>query len=439
MDLQQKLISSFDNFINAQDKSLHLKNLRTSALETFSEQGFPTKKQEAWKYTSLNPILKEDYSFNIEADTEISKQEISKYLLDTESYQLVFVNGVFQSKLSDTIEENIVVISLSEAFSNDTYRTVIEKHFSHIAQKEEAMTTLNTAFFNEGSFIYVKKGKAIEKPVQILYLSTELENPLFTQPRNLVIIEENAEVKIIERHQNSSSQKVLTNVVTEIFSDKHSFVDYYKIENDSQNSSLIDNTYALQKEKSHASVHTFSFGGDITRNNLNFYQKGEYMESTLKGITILEDRQHVDHYTLVNHEEPNCESHQDYKSILSGRSTNAFNGKIMVEKIAQKTNAYQQNDNILLSDKATVYTKPQLEIFADDVRCSHGCTIGQLDSDAIFYLQSRGIPKKEAEALLTYAFAHTVLSSVKIPALKTLIDMMIAQKLGVDKMGFDLE
>lgn len=167
------------------------------------------------------------------------------------------------------------------------------------------------------------------------------------------------------------------------------------------------------------------------RNNLNFYQEGEHLESTLKGVTILGGKQHVDHYTLVNHAEPNCESHQDYKSIVADQSTNVFNGKIMVEKIAQKTNAYQQNDNILLSDKATIYTKPQLEIFADDVKCSHGCTIGELDADALFYLQTRGIPKKEGEALLTFAFANSVLESVKIEDLALLVKGLIAKKLGV--------
>ena len=203
------------------------------------------------------------------------------------------------------------------------------------------------------------------------------------------------------------------------------------MQNDALQASLIDNTYISQEEQSHASVHTFSFGGTLTRNNLNFYHHGEYLESTLKGLSILEGQQHTDHYTLVNHAHPNCESHQDYKSIVNGVATNVFNGKIMVEQIAQKTNAYQQNDNILLSEKATVYTKPQLEIFADDVKCSHGCTVGSLSPDSLFYLQTRGIGKKEAAALLTYAFANTVLESVKIPALSDYINKIIAKKLDV--------
>ena len=202
-------------------------------------------------------------------------------------------------------------------------------------------------------------------------------------------------------------------------------------------SNLIENTFIDQKRDSNVRVHTFSFGGKLTRNNLNFYHKGENIQSTLKGLTILESDQHVDHNTLVNHAQPNCESHQDYKGIFSERSVGVFNGKILVDQIAQKTNAFQQNNNILIDNKAKVNSKPQLEIFADDVKCSHGCTIGQLDKEALFYLKSRGIPDKEAIALLTYGFANSILKSVNIPSLKKRINSLISKKLGVD-LGFDL-
>ena len=257
------------------------------------------------------------------------------------------------------------------------------------------------------------------------------------QPRNLIVVDENSHVQIIERHQSLTNNAVLTNSVTEVFTNKRAIVDYYKIQNDNLNASLIDNTFIKQKQESVASVHTFAFGGKLVRNNLNFYQEGERIDSILKGVTIIGDKQHVDHNTLVHHIEPNCESHQDYKGIFDENSTGVFNGKIIVEKEAQKTNAFQANNNILISDKATINTKPQLEIFADDVKCSHGCTIGQLDDSALFYMQSRGIPKKEAKALLMYAFSNNVLSSVKIPEIKERITKIIANKLGVS-IGFDL-
>ena len=230
---------------------------------------------------------------------------------------------------------------------------------------------------------------------------------------------------------------MLTNSVTEIFANKRAIVDYYKVQNDNENASLIDSTFIKQRQESHVSAHTFTFGGNLTRNNLNFYQHGERIDSTLKGITIIGDKQHVDHNTLVHHIEPNCESHQDYKGIFGDSSTGVFNGKVLVDKEAQKTNAFQANNNILISDKSSINTKPQLEIFADDVKCSHGCTIGQLDDDALFYMKTRGIPEKEAKALLMYAFANNVLESVKIPELKARINKLIANKLGVD-IGFNL-
>jgi Fe-S cluster assembly protein SufD len=267
--------------------------------------------------------------------------------------------------------------------------------------------------------------------------TTGNEAALMIQPRNLIVVDENAQVQIIERHQSLTEHPVLTNSVTEVFLDKRAIVDYYKIQNDKNSATLIDNTFVEQKEQSNCSMHTFSFGGKLTRNNLNFYQRGEHSDSTLKGITIIEGKQHVDHNTLVHHISPNCESHQDYKGIFAETSTGVFNGKVLVDKEAQKINAFQSNNNILLDDQATINAKPQLEIFADDVKCSHGCTIGQLDQDSLFYLRSRGIPLKEAKALLMYAFANNVLESVKIPEIKKRINHQIALKLGVS-LGFDL-
>jgi Fe-S cluster assembly protein SufD len=296
---------------------------------------------------------------------------------------------------------------------------------------------LNTAFAKEGAYIYIPKGKVADKPIQIIHFSTGNGGASFLQPRNLIVAEENSEVQIIERHQSLSDKNVFTNSVTEIYAGKHANVDYYKIQNDRLEASIVDSTEIEQHDNSIVSVHTFSFGGNITRNNLNFYQKGQYIDSILKGVTIIEGKQHVDHNTLVHHITPNCESHQDYKGIFAEKSTGVFNGKVVVEKEAQKTNAYQSNNNILMDNQATINSKPQLEIFADDVRCSHGCTIGQLDESALFYLQSRGIAKKEARALLMYAFANTVLTSVRLPQLKQRITKQIAQKIGVN-IGFDI-
>ena len=435
--LKDKLLSSYVAFENKVDTESDIHEIRSKAFQNFEALGFPTKKLEAWKYTSLNSVLKQDYSLFPEKENTIELADVKKYFIhDIDSYKLVFIDGKYNSFLSESTHDTFDVCLMSAALTQPKYKAVIENYFDKIAQKDN-LTSLNTAFANEGAYIYIPKNVEVDKPIQILNFTTGSEAAIMLQPRNLIVAEQNAHVQIIERHQSLTSNPVLTNAVTEVFAAKDATVDIYKIQNDNENASLVDNAYIEQKSNSIVSVHTFSFGGNITRNNLNFYQRGEHIDSILKGVTIIEGKQHVDHHTLVHHIEPNCESHQDYKGIYDERSTAVFNGKVIVNKEAQKTNAYQQNNNILISDKATINAKPQLEIFADDVKCSHGCTIGQLDEDALFYMQQRGIPKKEGRALLMYAFANTVLESVKIPEVKQRITKLIAEKLGVN-IGFDL-
>ena len=438
MDLKEKLISSFMAFEDNVNVNDTVHDIRSEAIKNFETKGFPSKKEEAWKYTSLNSLQKVDFSVFPKQENTLEYKDVKKYFLhEIDTYKIVFVDGIYSSYLSETTHDGVDVCLMSSALNKPEYRQIIELYFNKVASKDESLTSLNTAFSKEGAYIYIPKNKAPRKPIQIIHLATGNEAALLLQPRNLVIAEENAELQIIERHQSLTSNEVFTNSVTEIFAAKDARVDYYKVQNDNEHASLVDNTYIDQKGNSVVRVHTFSFGGKLTRNNLNFYQNGERIDSTMKGVTILDGKQHVDHYTLVHHAQPNCESHQDYKGIYDDRSTGVFNGKILVDKIAQKTDAFQQNNNVLISDKATINTKPQLEIFADDVKCSHGCTIGQLDDEALFYLQSRGIPKKEASALLMYAFANNVLESVRIPELKTRVNKIIANKLGV-RLGFEL-
>jgi Fe-S cluster assembly protein SufD len=438
MELKEKMLASFMAFEQKIQDNESLHEVRNQAIKNFENKGFPSKKEEAWKYTSLNAILKNDFSVFPKKENAIEFKDVKKYFLhEIDTYKVVFIDGIFSSFLSSTTHDGLDVCLMASALNKPKYKMVIDAYFNKIANKEETLTSLNTAFSLEGAYINIPKSKVVDKPIEIIYFSTGNEAALLVQPRNLIIVGENAHVQIVERHQSLNSNPVLTNSVTEIFALKRAIVDYYKVQNDVQTANLIDNTYIAQKQESRVSVHTFSFGGNITRNNLNFYHQGERIDSTLKGITIIGDKQHVDHYTLVQHATPNCESHQNYKTILDGQATGVFNGKIFVEQEAQKTNAFQQNNNILLSEKATINAKPQLEIFADDVKCSHGCTIGQLDENAMFYMQQRGIPKKEAKALLMYAFTSEVTGSIKIPELRGKIARIIAEKLGVN-MGFDL-
>ena len=437
MSLKDKLLSSYLTFQENQDFDNSIHDIKDAAIKVFEENGFPTKKDENWKYTSLNSLVKGDFSLVGRNEDAIEFRDVKKYFLnDIDTYKIVFIDGKYSSYLSETTHDGVDVCLLSAALTKPKYKAVIDKYFDKILKKD-SLTSLNTAFAREGAYIYVPKGKAVSKPIQIVHFATGVESNLMLQPRNLVVVEENAEVQIIERHQSLNSNAVFTNSVTEIYAADHARVDYYKIQNDKEEASLIDNTHIDQQTSSEVAVHTFSFGGKLTRNNLNFYQNGEHNNSILKGVTIIEDKQHVDHNTLVHHKQPNCESHQDYKGIFDDRSTGVFNGKVVVDSIAQKINAYQSNNNILVSDKASINSKPQLEIFADDVRCSHGCTIGQLDEDALFYMKTRGIGEKEGRALLMYAFANNVLESVKIPQLKSRITKLIANKLGVN-LGFEV-
>ena len=438
MELKEKLLSSFMAFEEQVDVHSELHDVRTLAIKNFENKGFPSKKEESWKYTSLNAILKNDFTVFPKNESAIEFKDVKKYFIhEIDTYKVVFIDGVFSSNLSSTTHEGLDVCLMSSALNKPKYKMVIDNYFNKIASKDESLTSLNTAFANEGAYINIPNSKVVRKPIEIMYFSTGTEAALLVQPRNLIVVGENSHVQIIERHQSLNENPVLTNSVTEIFAQKRAIVDYYKIQNDNLEANLIDNTYVSQKQESHVYVHTFSFGGNLTRNNLNFYHFGERLTSTLNGITIIGEKQHVDHYTLVKHSAPNCESFQDYKGIFSDSSVGVFNGKVYVEKDAQKTNAFQKSNNILLGDKSTINAKPQLEIFADDVKCSHGCTVGQLDETAMFYMQARGIPKKEAKALLMYAFSNAVIESIKIPELKQRITKIIAMKLGV-KLGFDL-
>tara|TARA_B100000965_G_scaffold118670_1_gene97888 strand:+ start:691 stop:2007 length:1317 start_codon:yes stop_codon:yes gene_type:complete len=438
MEFKEKLISSYLAFEDGLDLTDTVHETRARALRVFEDKGFPTKKDELWKYTSLEALIREDYSLFPKSEVNIELKDVKKYFLyDTDTYKVIFIDGVYSPFLSNTTHDGLDVCLMSAALSKPKYRSLINTYFNKIAPSDESLTALNTSYAKEGAFVYIPKKTVAEKPIEIIHFSSGDQDSLWLQPRNLIVIDKNSQVQIIERHQSLKEHAVVTNSVTEIYVHEEAFVDYYKLQNDLTTASLIDNTFIQQEKNSHASVHTFSLGGKLIRNNLRYLHKGKHILSTLKGLTILQGKQHVDHSTMVHHSQPNCESHQDYKGIFSERSEGVFNGQILVDKIAQKTNAFQQNNNVLLDEKATVNSKPQLEIFADDVKCSHGCTIGQMDEEALFYLRTRGIPKKEARALMTYAFANNVLESVQLPSLKKRINGQIAKKLGVN-LGFEL-
>ena len=348
MEFKEKLISSYLAFEDGLDLTDTVHETRARALKVFEDKGFPAKKDELWKYTSLEALIREDYSLFPKSEINIELKDVKKYFLyDTDTYKVIFIDGVYSPFLSNTTHDGLDVCLMSAALSKPKYRDLINTYFNIIAPSDESLTALNTSYAKEGAFVYIPKKTVAEKPIEIIHFSSGDQDSLWLQPRNLIVIDKNSQVQIIERHQSLKEHAVVTNSVTEIYVHEEAFVDYYKLQNDLTTASLIDNTFIQQEKNSHASVHTFSLGGKLIRNNLRYLHKGKHILSTLKGLTILQGKQHVDHSTMVHHSQPNCESHQECKGIFSERSEGVFNGQILVDKITPISNEIEK----LLNEK----------------------------------------------------------------------------------------
>ncbi|MBT3648243.1 MAG: Fe-S cluster assembly protein SufD [Flavobacteriales bacterium] len=383
---------------------------------------FPTTRDEYWKYTRVNAILDKDYIDNSWMPSSINEYSIPAM----DSIDIVFVNGGFNKELSSNASESGLVFG-SVLNQDGENKNLILEHLGKYADSEKhAFSAFNTSYFKDGAFIRIKKGCEIKRPLRILNLSGGVNQA--NNLRNLFLIEENAQVQIIAHNIGAELQGGFVNVVTEVSVGDGSNLEYYLIENDGDESSLINTTHVHQAGTSTAKVVTLTQSGRLVRNNLNFDINGQGCESNMYGIYFTSGKQHLDNHTYADHRSPNCESNELYKGVMTERSTGVFNGKIMVRQEAQKTNAFQSNQNILLSDNASINTKPELEIYADDVKCSHGCTIGQLDDEALFYLRSRGLNKLEASKLLIQAFAGDVLEEISIPALQEYVAEFIHKK-----------
>ncbi|WP_407403832.1 Fe-S cluster assembly protein SufD [Chryseobacterium sp.] len=431
MSLKEQISNNHSEFL-ATLSHRFLDENRTQALSKFETLGFPTKKDEEYKYTNIKEITEKDYNFFPKESHNITREQLDTLHLGEENFDwIVFINGKLHKELSKISIENTELLSFNYALNDENHKDIFDQYFNTIAAKDLAFTNLNEAYCKYGFFMKVPKNVIIEKPIHVFYISQNQEENTFYNTRNLLIVEEGAKVEIIESHHNFDESFVLTNSVTEIFTYPNGKADWHKVQNDSDTSYMVDHTFARQEKDSLTTVNTFTFGGKIVRNNLDFIHNGSNINSFMNGITIIGKDQLVDHHTAVHHNFPHCESYQNYKGIYKDQSHGVFNGKVFVDKLAQKTNAYQQNNNVLLSEGATIDTKPQLEIFADDVKCSHGCTVGQLNEDALFYLRARGISKKEAQALLLFAFANDAMQNIDIIPLKEKISKLLTEKLEV--------
>ncbi len=427
---EDRFIAAFNHRVSLNGADAGLQRLRKEAIECFAALGFPARKAEAWKYTNIGKILKRPYALPLgPADADVARGDVEPFLIaDLDAHLAVLVNGRFSAALSslNDLPEGMVVTGLAHA--RDTHTDLVEAHFARYADyKDEAFTALNTAFAHDGLFVYVPRHRVVEKPVLVINFVTAGEEA-FVQPRHLVVVEENAQVKLIQRRASQTETKTFVNVVTEVFVGAHAHVDRYEIQDDPAHTSVVNNVRVYQQTGSVYRNSTFTFSGEIIRNNITILPDAEHCETHLYGLFLSNGVMHVDNHTLVDHARPNCFSNELYKGILDDRSTGVFNGKVLVRRDAQQTNAYQSNKSILLTDTARMYSKPELEIYADDVKCSHGATTGQLDDDALFYLRSRGLTEKSARALLLTAFARDVLDNVKIAPLRAYLDTLVTAR-----------
>lgn len=405
-------------------------SLRKNAFKEFERLGFPTTKHEEWKYTNLKHITNANLQTTCapaQAAKDLLNQSIDKSLTAT---RLVFVNGAFYPELSTILPEadGIIISHIAEA--RKTHTEIFTKHFGKYAPIENmAMNALNLALCSDGAFVYVPKNTDLENPVIVINITDTSDMPVLAQPRNLFVVETNASATFIEAYYAIGLNQGYNNCVSEIFAGENSSVEHYKLQREAGEMYQTNFTQVYQQSNTQVNQVTLTLDGKLVRNNLHFNLDGENCNTLLYGLYITSGSNLVDNHTRVDHAKPNSFSDEKYKGILKDQSVAVFNGKIMVHLDAQKTNAYQRNQNILLSDEATVNTKPQLEIFADDVKCTHGATVGQLDEEPMFYLRSRGIPEAAARKMLLQAFADDIAEKIKIPQLVNVLEQEIEKQL----------
>jgi Fe-S cluster assembly protein SufD len=431
LDLKAQFLAPFEALLEGTTLApLHKE--RAAALQVLMEQDLPTQKHEEWKYFPLKSLF--ETSFETKTDTQIDETEFEPFLIpNLEANLLVFVNGKLAFKGLKENHRGLRIATFSEIAQEKP--DLLEKHFNQYTGFESNFfAKLNTATTQEGMLIEIPKNTTLRYPLVLLWVSKTEQANLATQVRNLVLVGENSQAKIIQQNAvitTKSEQKQgknWTNSVTEIALERYAHLEHYRLQDDPAQDFYIGSTFVRQADNSHFEDFTFSFAGRLIRNNL-VLALGSQVEGYMNGLYLPDSQCVVDNHTAVAHEKPNSYSNQLYKGILGAQSKAVFNGKIFVMPGAQKTNAFQSNKNILLEDSAIIDTKPQLEIWADDVKCSHGATTGAVDRDSIFYLRARGIPEKQAKALLVQAFALEVVEKIKIEALKNHIEQKIYNRL----------
>ncbi|MBI5464446.1 MAG: Fe-S cluster assembly protein SufD [Ignavibacteriales bacterium] len=418
----------FEKSLNGESASATHEH-RQRAISHFAQTGFPTTRNEEWRFTNVQPIAKTRFCVPLDAAAPaITEQEIQPYVLEN-SIRLTFVNGLHVPALScvSGLPSGVIVRNLREVLVQK--ETADERRVGALVDfQENGFTALNTAFVRDGAWIEIPDGVTLDRPIHLLYIAHKADGMLLT-PRNIVVGGPNSRLAIVESFVALNNDAYLTNAVTEIFVDDGATVEHDKMQKESPKAFHVSTTHIRQRQRTTLVSNVINLGGVLVRNSTTCTLTAEHSEATLNGLSLGTSNQLIDNHTTIDHAKPNCISHEMYKSILDGNSRGVFNGKIFVRKDAQKTDAKQTNKTLLLSDNATIDTKPQLEIFADDVKCTHGATVGQLDDEQVFYLRSRGIGNAEARDILTFAFARDVVDRVHVDELRNQIESLVHSKL----------
>jgi Fe-S cluster assembly protein SufD len=406
-----------------------LSPIRKAAIGRFSELGFPTTRDEDWRFTNVASIARTSFELPQDSHIELAPQDLDPLVFPgLECSQIVFVNGRYSPELSSlqSLPNSVKVDSLAQALTS--HRNLVEPYLAQYAEyQNDAFSALNTAFMEEGTFVYITKGTVLDEPIHLLYISTTASHPIITHPRNLIVMDENSQATVVEDYASFGSDIYFSNVVTEAVVGENSVLTHYFIERESKKAFNVSTLRVQQARSSNVVTHSVLIGGALVRSNVHPVLAGEGGECIINGLFMSTGRQHMDNYMKVEHASPHCNSRQLYKGILDGKSHGVFHGRIIVHKDAQKTDAKQTNKNLLLSEEAQIDTKPQLEIYADDVKCTHGATIGQMDRDSIFYLRSRGIAEESARTLLLLAFAGENLQRMDVKPIRKCLEGLVAQ------------
>ncbi|MEM6320014.1 MAG: Fe-S cluster assembly protein SufD [Bacteroidota bacterium] len=407
-----------------------LQAIRRQAMKQLEATGFPHRKDEDYKYTNVSKIVKQSF---VEAKGAVIGEAVALRtdFDDLDTYKLVFVNGVLNREFSnfDNLAEGLYIGEMKEAYEISTFQRLIDQHLtSDIGQN--AFVAMNTALAQNGMFVGVAKGTVVDKPIHISNIVVTGGQAVMVHPQLLMITEDNTEVNLVETYSAVNDGSYFTNTLNRIVVGKNAHVHHYKLQNESVNAFQINNSIATQERDSTYSSYVLDLGGRTVRNNLSSHLQASGTNTNLFGVYLADGEQHIDNQSFIDHAHPHCESNELYKGIIDGKGRGVFNGKVNVRQDAQKTNAFQQNSSLVLSNTATMDTKPQLEIFADDVKCSHGATIGQMDETSIYYLRTRGMNLEQARSMLQFAFVAEVLENFKLEAVKEKALGMMREKLG---------